>query len=92
MRVELRYSKSTLNLDEKKIANNYFGKRPTAFGVFLISIGMGAASFIATIPLSALYELSIINDVWYFVLAFIAIIIMCILDIKAMDRYFDGKK
>lgn len=92
LRFELHFSKSKLNRDEKRIAKNYFGKQPTVFGVFLISMSMGLASLIAAIPLYVLHQINIISDTGYYALVFIVFIIMCVLDFKAMNRYFDGKK
>ncbi len=92
LRCELHYSKSSLNSGDKTIANNYLGKRPTIFGVFLVSIGMGALSLILAIPVYILYRFNIINNIWYYAIMCTLFVLMSILDFMAMNRYYDGKK
>lgn len=92
LRCELHYSKSNLNLDEKRIAKNYLGKHPSLFGVFLVSMGMGTLSLLLAMPVYFLYRFNIINNVWYYAIVCILFVAMSVLNFMAMDRYYYGKK
>lgn len=92
LRYELHYSKAKLKPTEKKSVQKYFGKHPTIFGVFRVSVKMVLLSYTFLLPIYYLHQVQYINDTLYSVLIGIIAITTIILDFRAMNRYYDEKK
>lgn len=91
LRYILHYSKHKPTYKERKSAKLQLGKQPTLFGALVVSFGMGCLAFIIALAITALYQANYISYTVYYALIILISLVMGILDIKAMDRYYDKR-
>lgn len=92
LRYQLKYSKKKLNYADKKSAKKYFGIRPTLLGVFLISAFMSISALIIMFPVTYFYKTYFITkNLYYFLISIISILIL-ILSLHFMNKYYFESK